>query len=98
MLLLVVVIIRQWLSYIVTSTRVIIRNGYTQHEIASIQLDEIKSIDVMQGPIARFWGIGTLVIQSEKEGRDLKLRGVKDPDVVDAKLTAVLPGKNRNVI
>ena len=90
-LLLVVAIIRRWAFYIVTSTCVVIRNGYTQHEIASIKLDETMSVDVLQGPIARFWGIGTLVIQSSKEGRELKLRGIKDPEIVEAKIRALLP-------
>ena len=92
MLLLVVALIRRWTYYIVTSTRVIIKNGYTQHEIASLKLEKIKNIDLVQGPIARYWGIGTLGIQSSKEGRELRIRGVKDPDVVEAKIRALLPG------
>ncbi len=90
-LLLVVAIIRRWAYYIVTPTRVIMKNGYTRNEISSIKLEMIENIDLIQGPIARFWGIGTLVIQSSKEKREVRLRGVKDPDVVEAKLRALLP-------
>jgi len=95
-LLLVVVLIRRWAYYIVTPTHVIIKNGYTQHEIASLKLERIKRIDLVQGPIARFWGIGTLVIQSVPDTRELRLRGVKNPDVVEAKINALLPALYAN--
>lgn len=92
-LLLVIVVIRRWAYYIVTPTQVIIKNGYTQHEIAYMKLEMIESIALLQGPIARFWGIGTLVIQSSKEKRELRLRGIKDPHVAEAKIKALLPAK-----
>ena len=92
LLLLVVALIRRWAYYIVTPTCVIMKNGYSQHEIASLKLEMIKNIDLVQGPIARFWEIGTLVIQSSIEGRELRIRGIKKPDVVEAKISALLPG------
>ncbi len=92
LLLLVVVLIRRWAYYIVTPTCVIMKNGYSQHEIASLKLEMITNINLVQGPIARFWEIGTLVLQSSKEGRELRIRGIKDPDIVEAKIRAVLPG------
>ncbi|GJL67019.1 MAG: hypothetical protein NPIRA05_19900 [Nitrospirales bacterium] len=93
-LFLVVVLIRRWAYYVMTPTRVIIKNGYTHHEVSSLKLEMIKNVDLVQGPISRFWGIGTLVIQSIESGIELKLRGVKDPDVVEAKLKALLPARN----
>ncbi|WP_447971477.1 PH domain-containing protein [Nitrospira sp. M1] len=93
-LLLVVALIRRWAYYVVTPTCVSIKNGYTKQEIASIRLEMIKDIDIVQGPIARLWGIGTLVIQSTETGKELKLRGVQDPDVVEAKMRALLPTRH----
>ena len=90
-LLLVVVLIRRWAYYVLTPTRVIMMNGYTHHEIAVMRLEAIQRIEMRQGPIARYWGIGTLVIRSSKSDQELQLRGVKDPDVVLAKIHALMP-------
>ena len=96
MLLMVTALIRHWACYSVTPTRILIKNGFTHNEIASMQLDMIKGIDRLQGPIARFWGIGTLVIRSSQQEQELRLRGVKDPDVVEAKIRALLPAHVSN--
>jgi len=92
-LLLIVALIRRWAYYVVTPTRVIIKNGYTQRDMNSLKLEMIKNMYLVQGPISRFWGIGTLVIQSNETGKELKLRGVKDPDIVEAKVKALLPAR-----
>ena len=92
LLFLVIVLIRRWAYYVVTPTRVIIKNGYTQHEISSIKLEMIGNIELIQGPISKFWEIGTLVIQSSHEGQWLQLRGVKHPDVVKTKVRALISG------
>lgn len=90
-LLIIAAVIRHWAFYILTPTRVIIRNGYTGHEINSVKLEMIKAIAIQQGPIAKFWSIGTIAIQAPRKNQELRLRGVKDPLVVQTKIKALLP-------
>ena len=89
-LLLITAIIRHWVYYILTSTTVVISNGFTRREIESMKLKEVQHIEYLQGPVDKFLGIGTLLLQSSKDEQELRLRGVKDPDVVAAKLRALL--------
>ncbi|MGP0593841.1 PH domain-containing protein [Nitrospira sp. T9] len=86
-----VVVLRYWAKYLLTSKRVILRNGYSGKEMASVEFGMFKSVEVMQGPIARMLGIGTLVIHSEDSGRSVRFRGIKDPEVIETKLRALLP-------
>jgi len=91
MLLALAAILRRWAFYMVTPTRVVIKNGYTGHEIESVKLEMIQTINLRQGPIARFWGIGTLVIRSSDKKREIQVRGVKDPEVIQARIRALYP-------
>ncbi|HBP88220.1 MAG TPA: hypothetical protein DD706_11055 [Nitrospiraceae bacterium] len=50
-----------------------------------------KSVEVLQGPVSRVLGIGTLVVRCEDSGRSLRFRGIKDPEVIETKLRALLP-------
>ncbi len=90
-LLIVAFLLRRWALYILTPTRLIIRNGYTGHDIDMVKLEKIHSITLQEGFIDRMWGIGTLVIRTEEKDRVLRLRGLKNPDVVEAKIKALLP-------
>ena len=56
--------------------------------------DMIHAIEVMQGPLAKFLRIGTLVIRSHDSNRTLRLRGIKDPEIVETKLRALLPASS----
>jgi len=94
MLLGLVVILRYWAKYLLTSKRVLLRNGYSGKEMASADFEMVKGIEVLQGPVARFWGIGTLVIQCRDSDRSLRFRGVKDPEVLETKLRALLPASS----
>jgi hypothetical protein len=94
MLLGLVVILRYWAKYLLTSKRVLLRNGYSGKEMASADFEMINRIEVLQGPVARFWGIGTLVIQCRNSDRSLRFRGVKDPEVLETKLRALLPASS----
>lgn len=94
MLLGLVVILRYWAKYLLTSKRVLLRNGYSGKEMASADFAMVKGIEVLQGPVARFWGIGTLVIQCRDSDRNLRFRGVKDPEVLETKLRALLPASS----
>jgi membrane protein YdbS with pleckstrin-like domain len=95
MLLGVVVILRYWAKYLLTSKRVLLRNGYTGKDMASVDFDMVQTGDVMQGPVARIFGIGTVVVQSQDSNRrSLRFRGIRSPEVVETKLRALLPASS----
>ena len=89
-LLLIIVILRHWVCYILTSTKVVISNAYTRRVLASMKLEKVQHIEYLQGPVDKFLGIGTLLIQSSEGEQELRLRGIKDPDVVAAKIRALV--------
>ncbi|MEJ2231512.1 MAG: PH domain-containing protein [Nitrospirales bacterium] len=91
MLLGLVVVLRYWAKYILTSKRVLLRNGYSGKDMASVDFGMIKAVEVMQGPVARILGIGTLVVRCRDSNRSLRFRGIKDPEVLESKLRALLP-------
>lgn len=91
MLLGLVVFLRYWAKYLLTSKRVVLRNGYSGKDMASVEFSMFKSAEVMQGPVARILGIGTLVVHCEDSGRSIRFRGIKDPEVIETKLRALLP-------
>ena len=86
-----VVFLRFWARYVVTSRGICLKNGYTGRDFESLSFNRIKAVDVNRGPIAAFLGIGTVVIQEEDPDRIIRFRGVKDPDVLAAKIRALLP-------
>jgi membrane protein YdbS with pleckstrin-like domain len=83
-----VALLRHWAYYVITSRRVIVKNGYTGRDIDMIELDDISQVSIEQGPVARFWNIGTLVIRSARRDGLLTLRGLPDPEIVKARLEA----------
>jgi membrane protein YdbS with pleckstrin-like domain len=86
--------LRYWAKYLITSRQVIIRNGYSGKTIRCANLDMIHSVEVMQGPLAKFLGIGTVVIQCHDSNQTLRFRGIKDPEIVESKLRALLPASS----
>ena len=86
--------LRHWAKYLITSRQVIIRNGYSGKTIRCASHDMIHAIEVMQGPLAKFLGIGTVVIQCDDANRTLRFRGIKDPEIVETKLRALLPASS----
>ena len=87
-----VVLIRRWARYLITSTKVIIKNGYTGRDIDVIHLDQIREVTIQQGLVARIMGIGTLVIQALDREHRLRFRGIQDPEVLKARIDALRPG------
>ncbi len=83
--------LRRWALYLLTSTHVVIRNGYTGTDIQTIALADIREITLSQGPIARFLNIGTLMIHPKNESRPLLLQGVNDPEAIKTQLEAHRP-------
>jgi len=94
MLLGLVVVLRYWATYLLTSKRVVLRNGYSGKDIASVDFGMIKAVEVMQGPVSRILGIGTVVVRGQDSARSLRFRGIKDPEVLEAKLRALLPASS----
>ena len=80
--------LRRWAQYLLTSTAVLLRNGYTGKDIQKIALNDIGEITMSQGAIAHFFSIGTIVIHSKSGGRPLLLQGVNDPEVIKTRLEA----------
>lgn len=94
MLLGVVVILRYWAKYLITSKRVLLRNGYSGKDMAGVDFEMIKAIEVTQGPVAGVLGIGTVEVQCQDSNRSLRFRGIKDPEVLETKLRALLPASS----
>ena len=92
-----VVFLRYWARYVVTSKGIHLRNGYTGRDIERMSLDRITAVEVSQGPIATFLSIGTVVIHEMATDRIIRFRGVKDPDVLAAKIRALLPSSCRRM-
>ena len=86
-----VVALRYWAQYIVTTKRVVLKNGYSGKELESMEIGTIKTVDLDQGPIAGFLGIGTVVVKEKDTERILRFRGVSNPDIPMTKLQALLP-------
>ena len=86
--------LRYWAKYFISTKQVLIRNGYSGKTIRCARLDMIHSIEIMQGPLAKFLGIGTLVIRSQDSNRTLRFRGIKNPAIVGTKLRALLPASS----
>ena len=86
--------LRYWARYLLTSQEVLIRNGYSGKTIRCANLDMIHSVEVMQGPLAKFLGIGTVVIQCHDSNQTLRFRGIKNPEIVVTKLRALLPASS----
>ena len=89
-----VVVLRYWAKYLLTSKRVLLRNGYSGKDMASVDFEMIKAVEVMQGPVASLLGIGTLLVRCQDSNRSLRFRGIKDPEVLESKLRALLPASS----
>lgn len=90
----VAAILRYWAQYALTSQQVIIRNGYSGKIFQCASYDMIQAVEIMQGPLARFLGIGTVVIQCHDPIQTIQFCGVKDPGIVETKLRALLPSSS----
>lgn len=90
--------VRQWAENVLTPTRVLLRSGYTGRAIQSLSLNNVGEVTISQGPLARFFGIGTIVIRSLSGEKSVSLRGVKDPEVVKSRLDALRPPVERGSV
>ncbi len=60
--------------------------GESEHRVL---IADIESVSVRQSPLDRFFGIGTVMLQT-KDGTHERLAGLKDPDVIRRKIEALL--------
>lgn len=95
-------IIRHWAHYEIGPAHLAVRNGYTGHEISTVELTEIDRVEIRQGLIASSLGIGTLVILSKGQPT-LRFRGVSDPEGVKRRIeiaiqTAVHEAQRRSTV
>lgn len=81
--------LRWWGRYLITPERLIVRNGYTGRDIEALGAAEVGDVVVQQGPIAQFFGIGTVVVRTRAGADGLRFRGVTDPDIVRARILAL---------
>lgn len=63
-------------------------NGYTGRRIRMIAINEIEDVAVSQGPLARFFDIGTVEIRSV-DGDRLLLSGIRCPEVIKTRIEAL---------
>ena len=80
--------LRRWAEYLITSRRLLIRNGYTGREIQSLMVEDIRDVTIKQGPIAQFSGIGSVIIRSARDER-MTFRGIRDPEAVKRRIEAL---------
>ena len=82
--------LRRWGRYVVTSRRVVLRNGWTGRDIQSIEYREIREISIKQGPLADLMGIGTVVVRGRQDDATIRFPGVCDPEEVKQRIQAAL--------
>lgn len=83
--------LRRWAQYRLTSIRLVVRNGYTGRDIQAIPLDDIAEITLSQGPIARFFNIGTLAVHSRTGAPLISLQGVNEPRLLKTRIDGPRP-------
>jgi hypothetical protein len=82
-------LLHHWARFVLTSRRVLVQNGYTGLAIESIELDQLEQVTIVQGPFARFLGIGTVVLRARNGESIMSLRGVHDPEAVKTRIEAL---------
>ena len=89
--------LRYWARYELTRDCLTVQNYYTGREIHAIPLHEVENVIVQQGKVARFFGIGTVLVRARSSDRLLSLRGVTDPEELKIRIEA-LSWKHRMVV
>lgn len=82
-------VLRRWARYELTTTRLVVRNGYTGRIIAERPLIRTDRVEVRQGPIARLLGLGTVAVMAGAETA-IRFRGLREPDEVKARVERLL--------
>ncbi len=82
--------LRRWGRYVITSKRVLIRNGWTGQDIQAIELSQVSEVSIKQGLLDDLMGIGTVVIRSRQGDTAILFRGVLDPEDVKQRIQTAL--------
>ncbi len=82
--------LRRWGRYVVTSKRVVLRNGWTGRDIQSVEYQDIREVSIKQGLLASLMGIGTVVIESRQDDAVILFRGLLDPEDVTQRIQVAL--------
>jgi membrane protein YdbS with pleckstrin-like domain len=82
-------ILRHWVHYELTRNRLAVQNDYTGREIQSILLMDVEQVVVQQGAVARFFGIGTVLVRVRSNDRWLSLKGVSEPEELKIRIEAL---------
>ncbi len=85
----VAVTLRKATTYRITNEAVYRNDGFLGKGEQRFSIHEIKFVRIQQGPIDRLFGMGTLVFEL-KAGRYERLKGIKAPDVIGQKISALL--------
>lgn len=82
--------LRRWGRYVVTSKRILLRNGWTGRDIQAIELSQVSEVSIKQGPLADLMGIGTVAIRSRQDDAIIHFRGVFDPEEVTRQIQVAM--------
>jgi membrane protein YdbS with pleckstrin-like domain len=83
------VFFRHTTRYTVTPDAVHRTIGVFGESEESVPIADIESVSVRASPLDRFFGIGTVMLQT-KDGTRERLVGLKDPDVIRRKIEGLL--------
>lgn len=83
--------LRSGISYRITREAVHTTLGVRSRIELTIPFEKIRSVEIEQDPMDRFFGIGTLVLHlKEGERSQERIKGIQDPEIVYNKMTALL--------
>ncbi len=86
-----VLFLRHGIRYRITRKAVYTLLGIRSHVEFSIPIGNIRSVEIEQDPMDRFFGIGTLVFHLKEGETDReRMKGIKDPEVIYNKIMALL--------
>jgi membrane protein YdbS with pleckstrin-like domain len=86
-----VLFLRNGIHYRLTRDGVYTTLGIRNRIELSIPIGNIRTVDIEQDPMDRFFGIGTLVLHlKDEETRKERIKGIKNPEIVYNKIKALL--------
>lgn len=84
------VFLRQGIHYCITREGIYTTFGILQPVGREIPLREVSLVEIEQGPLDRFFGIGTVILSLKSQERRERIKGVADPEVVYNKIMALI--------
>jgi membrane protein YdbS with pleckstrin-like domain len=81
--------LRQTALYRITRRAVYRSKGFTGTQEHSVSLSQIDSTSERMGPLDRLFGTGDVILHL-KDGTTERLAGIKEPEIVSRKITAMI--------